>query len=263
MILKFRATYILSIVFIIVTACNKGPKDISPLDDKNFEKNTGIFSKETSDYTPIKTNQSLSNEMHKVIIKEIITATKYTYLNVQENDKQFWIATRKQDVNKGGTYYYNGGLLKTNFESKEHNKIFDTIYLVTSLVQEIHGINSPKTDTQISKQNIKEKPTASSEKIIKQEGSITIADLVENSKKYEGKTVQISGKCVKINPNIMGKNWIHIKDGSKDDYDLIITSDKFVKEGTMITIKATVTLNKDFGAGYKYDLILENGIIIP
>ena len=61
----------------------------------------------------------------------------------------------------------------------------------------------------------------------------------------------------------MGRNWIHIKDGSKDDYDLVITSNTFVKEGSMITIKATVTLNKDFGAGYKYDLILENGIIIP
>ena len=60
----------------------------------------------------------------------------------------------------------------------------------------------------------------------------------------------------------MGRNWIHIKDGSKDDYDLVITSNTFVQEGSMITMKATVTLNKDFGAGYKYDLILENGIIV-
>jgi len=61
----------------------------------------------------------------------------------------------------------------------------------------------------------------------------------------------------------MKRNWIHLKDGSKDDFDLVITSDTFVPEGKVVTIKATVTLNKDFGAGYKYDLILENGTIVP
>jgi hypothetical protein len=61
----------------------------------------------------------------------------------------------------------------------------------------------------------------------------------------------------------MDRNWIHIKDGSKDDYDLVITSDVFVPEGSVVTMKAQVSLNKDFGAGYKYDLILENGILVP
>ena len=90
-----------------------------------------------------------------------------------------------------------------------------------------------------------------------------IAELVANYKEYAGKTVQISGICTKVNANIMGKNWIHIKDGSKDEYDLVITSNTFVKEGDEITMKAVVSLNKDFGAGYTYDLILEEGIIIP
>ena len=60
----------------------------------------------------------------------------------------------------------------------------------------------------------------------------------------------------------MERNWIHVKDGSKDDYDLVVTSNTFVPEGSKITIKATVSLNRDFGAGYTYDLILENGILV-
>ena len=60
----------------------------------------------------------------------------------------------------------------------------------------------------------------------------------------------------------MGKNWIHLKDGSQDDFDLVITSDALVDVGSVVTIKAEVVLNKDFGAGYKYDLILENGSIV-
>lgn len=100
------------------------------------------------------------------------------------------------------------------------------------------------------------------EKVIQQKGSIKIAELVENPKKYEGKTVQLDGICTKINAGIMDRNWIYIKDGSKDDFDLVITSDAYVPEGTTFTIKAIVVLNKDFGAGYIYDLILEQGVLV-
>ena len=60
----------------------------------------------------------------------------------------------------------------------------------------------------------------------------------------------------------MNRNWIHIKDGSKDDFDLVITTEAYIPEGATFTIKAMVSLNKDFGAGYKYDLILENGEVV-
>ena len=258
---KIRLTLITAMVLIFASACSKGPKVILESGDAvNSDKNTGIFSADPSVKPITKTNQSLSNEMHRVTVVEILPATKYVYLNVKENSEQYWLATRKQDINIGEDYFYKGGLLKTNFESKEHNKIFEKIYLVTSLVQANHSKNKNKINQQKTDQNIsKENSTA----IVSQKGSIKIAEIVENHKKYEGKTVQITGKCVKINPNIMGINWIHIKDGSKDDYDLVITSNTFVKEGSIVTIKATVTLNKDFGAGYKYDLILENGTIVP
>lgn len=264
MILKIRLTLITAIVLIIVSSCNKGPKVISSSDDpNNSDKSTGIFTKEPSNQ--LNTKVPVNNDLHTVVVKEILTTIKYVYLFVEENKEQFWIATRKQNVNIGETYFYKGGLLKTNFESKEHNRVFDTIYLVTSLVQTDHGNNmdKPELDKSQSKQSNKDDNLTEFQEINQKSGSIKIAELVENYKKYEGKTVQLSGKCVKINPNIMGRNWIHLKDGSKDDYDLVITSDTFVPEGSVITIKATVTLNKDFGAGYKYDLILENGTLVP
>ncbi len=215
------------------------------------------------------TNQTLSNELHAVIVKEVLPTTKYVYLNVEENGEQFWIATGKQEINIGETYYYKRSLLKTNFESKEHNRMFDKIYLVTSLVKADHGNNQPSMKIEDSEQEStpevksQDKPVLDSQRKIEQKGSIKIAELVDNIKKYEGKTVQISGECVKVNSNIMDRNWIHLKDGSKDDYDLVITSDVFVPEGKIVTMKGLVRLNKDFGAGYKYDLILENGVIVP
>jgi hypothetical protein len=53
----------------------------------------------------------------------------------------------------------------------------------------------------------------------------------------------------------MNRNWIHLKDGSMDDYDLVVTSNEDVPVGSKVTIQADVVLNKDFGAGYKYELI--------
>jgi hypothetical protein len=99
-------------------------------------------------------------------------------------------------------------------------------------------------------------------KVVKKKGDVNIADIVANPTKYAGQTIQISGECTKGNPNIMGRHWIHLKDGSLDDYDLVITSDIIVPEGHTVTMTGIVALNKDFGAGYRYDIILEGAKIV-
>jgi len=260
--LRFEITVIVALFLGMAYSCKEEPK-YTPI---STEKNNSV--KNPIDPNGL-ANETLSNELHEVVVKEVLPTTKYVYVRVEENKEQFWIATTKQEIKIGEVYYYKRSLLKTNFESKEHNRTFDKIYLVTSLVQADHGNKQPSMDMTKSTSESDpvakpvEKPAEKSQRVIDQKGSIKIAELVENYKKYDGKTVQISGECVKINSNIMERNWIHIKDGSKDDYDLVITSATFVPEGTVITMKALVTLNKDFGAGYKYELILENGILVP
>lgn len=256
-----------SVILLVTMSCNNNPKIIPATVENNTDtKSSGIFSESSSPDSNVDFNTPLSEELHKVIINEVLPSAKYVYLNVTEGDEQFWVATRKVDVKVGETYYYKNGLLKTNFESKEYNRVFEKMYLISNLVESNHGnssgaINSSKPETK-QKEPVKAKIEAQTTQIIQHKGSIKIAELVKDPKKYEGKTVQLSGICTKINAGIMERNWIHLKDGSKDDYDLVITSNTFVPEGSSITIKALVTLNKDFGAGYTYDLILENGIII-
>ena len=92
--------------------------------------------------------------------------------------------------------------------------------------------------------------------------AIRVVDLVIDPKKYEGKYVQITGECIKVNHNVMNRNWIHVQDGSHDTFDLVITSSELVLVGSEITMQAVVTLDKNFGAGYRYDIILENGTLI-
>lgn len=258
-------------VVILITACNNKPKVISASGgNENSVKSSGIFSEDnaTSNETNASKNEVFANDLHTVVVKEVLPTKKYVYLNVTEDGKQFWIATGKTEVKVGETYFYRGGLLKTNFESKEYNRVFETVYLVTNLVAEKHGNANGKVNLSdkytVINQNTSEKVTIEThtDKVVLHKGSIRIVDLVKDQKKYAGKTIQLNGICTKINAGIMNRNWIHLKDGSKDDFDLVITSDVFVPEGSSLIIKALVTLDKDFGAGYKYDLILENGIIV-
>lgn len=244
-----------------IWSCNDGPKVIVPKNNSTLPANSGIF----TSTEPVGSKSGFTDNLHAVVVNEILPTSKYVYLNVTESGDQFWIAVRKQEIKLGGTYYYRKGLLKTNYECKECNKVFDTIYLVSNLVQEDHRIGTDNDKFQnpdvFTRPNFQEDIPTHTDKSIEHKGHVTIAEIVANPKLYENKSVELRGICVKVNPNIMNRNWIHLKDGSKDDYDLVITSNTFIDEGETVAIKAVVSLNRDFGAGYKYDLILENGVI--
>jgi len=244
------------IFLFIATSCDKKPKVITTsADSSGTDKSTGIFSE-----SPYKTNvetagSSIDEEVHTVTVKEVLPTSKYVYLLVNEGEEQFWIATLKMEVAVGQTYFYRGGLLKTNFESKEYNRVFDKMYLVSSIVASDHGNTSTSSATT-------QLPKTEEKSVVNSKGSVKISELVANPSKYAGKTIQISGKCVKVNTNIMGRHWIHLNDGSKDDYDLVITTDIIIPVGHTVTMTGMVVLNKDFGAGYKYDIILEEGKVV-
>lgn len=90
---------------------------------------------------------------------------------------------------------------------------------------------------------------------------IKISELLENKKTYSGKTVKVSGQVTKYNPEIMGKNWVHIQDGSEfqGGFDLTITTDQRVTVGSRITFEGKIVLDKDFGYGYFYTVMMEGG----
>jgi len=96
------------------------------------------------------------------------------------------------------------------------------------------------------------------------EGGISIADLYSNKASYAGKKVKVSGEVVKFNPEIMGVNWIHLQDGTdfEGSFDLTVTSNQVVAIGDIVTFEGVVALDKDFGYGYFYDLLVEEGAIV-
>ncbi len=97
-------------------------------------------------------------------------------------------------------------------------------------------------------------------------GGTAIADIWANRKSLAGKTVTVRGKVVRFNGGILGRNWIHVQDGTgvaaKGTHDILVTSDATAKIGDTVTATGTVALDKDFTAGYVYPVMIEGATVI-
>lgn len=93
---------------------------------------------------------------------------------------------------------------------------------------------------------------------------ITIDRLVAGKKSYSGKKIRVKGIVTRVNEAIMEKNWIHIQDGTEAEgvFDLTITSNQSVAVGDTVNFEGTITLDKDFGYGYFYNILMEDGNIL-
>jgi len=97
--------------------------------------------------------------------------------------------------------------------------------------------------------------------IAKADGGKTIAEVFAEKDQLAGQQVVVRGKVVKSNPDIMGKNWLHVRDGSGAEgmNDITVTTAGAVPAvGDTVLVKGSVSLNKDLGMGYVYDVIVED-----
>jgi hypothetical protein len=207
-------------------------------------------------------NENVSNpNNHEVIVKEVVQVSGYTYLNVTENGKDLWLAGPTSDAKVGETWYYEKGFEMTNFKSKELNKTFESIMFIEKISKE--PFPDPKTAKATSPGSSKSNITKKEIKISPASGGISISELYSGKESFSGKTVKIKGLVTKFSPAIMGINWIHIQDGteSKGSFDLTVTSNSVVNVGDTLTFEGSITLNKDLGYGYFFDIIMENATI--
>lgn len=200
---------------------------------------------------------------HKVKAIDVVQTSAYTYIYVDENGAEYWIAVTAMDAREGEVYYFTDALEMSNFYSKELDWNFDKIYFVGDISTKPIPARSQQAGTGGMPSLHDETKTTSAKKdlnIQPREGSITIAELYANRKRYDSKVVKLVGEVTRFNAEIMNRNWVHIQDGSSDDgnYDITITTNDFVRVGDQVIVEGKLTLDKDFGAGYFYSLIVEN-----
>jgi hypothetical protein len=195
-------------------------------------------------------------EMHTAVVQEVIQATSYTYMKVKEANNEFWIAVTKRQIEPGATISFADALEMTNFQSKDLQRTFDKIYFVSRIV----GDGSSESQQSMS-MPLRMKPELEKKEISIEpaKGGVTIGELFANRDSYADKTVLVKGQVTKVNRAIMDRNWVHLQDGTSDSgsFDLTVTTSDDVKVGDVVTFEGKIALNKDFGAGYTYEVIME------
>jgi hypothetical protein len=195
------------------------------------------------------------------VAKEVLQTTNYTYILLDNNGKETWIAGPKTDARVGVKYTFEKNMIMENFQSKELNRYFDEIVFAQkisdgtdSFQSRSEDLSDYKTEVVVSKQDIN---------ISRVKGTSSIAEIFANKAKYKGTQLIVRGVVTKYNAGIMGKNWLHIQDGTENSghFDLVVTSQENAKIGDTLTLSGTISLDQDFGYGYKYDVLLEKAVI--
>ena len=196
-------------------------------------------------------------------VLETMDAGGYTYVKAAIGGSEVWAAAPQLKVKAGDVVTIPAGAPMANYHSNTLNRTFDLVYFVSSISIQGGGAvaaNAPQGHGG----SAAAKPVAVEIKgVEKAKGGKTVAEVFQGKADLAGKEVAVRGKVVKVSSGIMGKNWVHVQDGSGSagTNDLTVTTDAVVKVGDTVLVQGKVTTNKDFGFGYKYDVIVENGTV--
>ncbi len=186
---------------------------------------------------------SYAQTTHKGKVLEALQVENYTYVRINEHNKDIWIAIPKLDVKTGDTIETSAGIIMKDFNSPTLKRTFSEIIFATK-ASVLETKEQSKTTTQT-----------------KVPGTFNVSKIIKNASDLKGNTITFNGKVTKVTPKIMGKNWIHFSDVNANN-DLVVTTQEEIKVGEIVTMEGKVETNKDLGAGYFFDVIIEDARII-
>jgi hypothetical protein len=193
----------------------------------------------------------------------------YTYIYMQKDDmEKVWVAVTVAPIMVGSKVSFKGGMEMLNFDSKGLKRKFDKIIFADSVVSDSPSVASIEKEKGVSggsKVAVSAKDTKISVPKASGANAYTVQEIFDKSAKLNKKKVVVSGKVVKVSSGIMGKNWIHIQDGTgtqaKKNHNLVCTSSDMADVDDIVTVSGVLAKDKDFGGGYKYNAIVEDATI--
>ena len=214
-------------------------------------------------------------------VAETMDAASYTYILIDTGSSKVWAAAPQFTVKAGDMVSVSAASPMPNYYSKTLKRTFEVVYFTGSV--SVNGATSTVAGAQVELPK-GHPPTAQLELpqghpptdrqaaplsfdlngIKRAENGKTIAEVYSDKDKLTGQTITVRGRVVKFNPMIMGKNWLHLRDGSGADgaNDLTVTTSAPSKVGSLVVITGKLYANRDFGAGYKYGLIVEDAAVV-
>jgi len=207
-------------------------------------------------------------------VLEVIDANGFTYLRLKTKEGEFWASVTKTAVNKGAEVTVENVMVMKDFKSKSLNRTFPVILLgnlpgAGPANANPHAAGGGAAANPHAGMNTAKAPDVADVKVPTATGANarTVAEVITKSGELKDKPVAVRGKIVKYNQGIMGKNWIHLRDGSgsaaDNSNDLLVRTTMPAKVGDVVTARGTVRTDRDFGSGYSYKVLVEDAKLQP
>ena len=205
-------------------------------------------------------------------VLETMDAAGYTYVLLDTAEGERWVATQQALVAVGDIVQTDQGAAMQDFNSQSLNRTFELIYFsdnFQNLSAKTLPAGDPATAMPPGHPMTGAAPVAAATVVDTavdpvEEGK-DIAWVYANKDSLAGQPVSLRGKVVKFNANILGTNWLHIQDGSGNaadaSNDLTITSGAPAAVGDTVVVTGNVVLDKDFGSGYSYPVLVEDASV--
>jgi len=202
-----------------------------------------------------------------VVIKGEVLEVKevdiYSYLLLKTANGEVWTAVGKAPVKKGAMVTVEDAEQMDNFESKALKKTFPKIFF-GSLAQPKLSASEEAAQVASAHAAAPKTTVAGNIKVAKATGADaqTVAELITKSASLKDKPVLVRAQVVKFSPAIMGKNWVHLRDGTgteaSNTHDVLATSQELFKVGDVVQLKGVLRTNVNLGSGYTYQVMLED-----
>lgn len=194
------------------------------------------------------------------VVLQTMDAANYTYVLVDLGGEEIWAAAPQAQVAVGDRVTIPPGAPMQNFHSSSMDRTFELIYFVDQILPEgaqPTADRMPPGHPPISGESVAPDVVADVEKAAE---GYTIAEVYDRKSELSGQQIVVRGRVVKANQGILGANWLHIQDGSGSaadgTHDLTVTTQAIAAVGDTVVVVGPLELGKDFGAGYRYDVIV-------
>jgi hypothetical protein len=178
-------------------------------------------------------------------------------VEIDTGDALVWIAGPVTQVKVGDAVEVFGGVPMVNFRSSTLDRTFDKIQLVSAI-----GVKSDQKGSSKSAPGGTgagaEPPVSGIEPI---EGGHTVGEVIAGKASLTGSEVAVRGKVIKLNASIMGRNWLHVSDGTvgpDGEQEVIVSTEDIAAVGSTVVVRGTVATDRDFGSGYNYSVLIED-----
>ncbi len=182
---------------------------------------------------------------HQGLVKDTVDAAGYTYMQIEEAGQTYWIAGPPSAIGVGASVRFDEQIWMNNFHSKALDRTFERILFVAG-VQE-----------------------AKAEQVVADTGAVdllTVEEVFARREALKGQVIAVRGRVAKVSTNIMNRTWVHIQDGTggEGSNDLIFRSSAdSATVGSTVVASGTVDIDRDFGMGYQYPVLIEDAVFNP